>query len=195
LFAGFVAVALIWAGGVADADIVWTYYSEGEGQTLTGRLTTDGNLADAAIPGTTFYLLSIDTVIYNGTDITDASNWSSEDGAQGPPFSTDPYGSMTTVAPYQATITSTDLDSMSALDASVRNTVRLGRGTDQPGLSVTTRGKQDPELGFGLIFDFQPTSTTFAAIPEPSAFLCLGLICGGVGAIGWTRAVARRMKR
>jgi hypothetical protein len=193
MFTGLLSIAIVFAGARVYGDIVWAFHSTGEGETLSGRLTTSGDLADAAIAGRTFYPISIDTVVYNGTDITDASNWYSGDGSQPPPFSDDPYGSITTVLPYQATITVSDLDTLYASDVTHKNVVRLGRGSDQGGFNTTSFAMSRPEEIFSRITTFQPVSTTFMAIPEPSAFLCMGLIC--VGALGWTRVVGCWMKR
>ena len=90
--------------------ISWNYNSN-DGTTsnvATGELTTTGSLAQALIPGTQLSLVSIDTVEFNGTDLTGPANWSTSFGAQPPPFSSFVGGTITvTATPGLAEVTNT----------------------------------------------------------------------------------------
>ena len=175
LVAAFTLYALVSDGGSAQADLVWNYDSNdgAGGNVVSGLLTTTGDPGDELIPNSTFSLLSIDTVVYNAVDLTPSTNWI---GSSGPPFTFDADGTIRVTTPGQAEIAASS-SILFAFNATLDHYIILGR---PPGNSTFSNGL------VGGNFFINPTSTTFtisSAIPEPSAFLCVGLV--GLGIAAW----------
>jgi hypothetical protein len=160
-------LAVSCAPALVRADLVWEYLSTNGFTTVSGLMTTTGTPGQELIPGTTFTLKSFDTVFVNLVDLTAPSNWSSNNG---PPFTSSPQGVIEVTVPGVAVIEATSVPLYAANGV---NGVHLGRppgGTGGDTFVVYT-----PTGGTHALFS--PTVTTFTvAIPEPSSFLCVGLV-------------------
>ena len=166
-----------------QGDIIWSYESIGySGQTLTGTLTTTGTPGEEfGGLGLIFDLISIDTVELNGNPITD---WFLTDAP--PPLTNAPAGSIRTSYPW-GTAELILGSKVQVFSPGKWNYVRLS----------DTFWTEDTEVGThvlgGPIVSFKSRSTTFRSmtvVPEPSAFLCLGLM--GLWLVGWRKLRVRK---
>ena len=167
-----VAVCVAWCTPtLVQADLVWEYLSTNGITTVSGQMTTSGNPGDVFIPGTQLSLVSFNTVFLNFVNITPASNWSS---GNGPPFTMLPQGKIEVTVPGVAQVFYSGSGPVVPLfAANGSNSVQLGRPPG--GVGGDTVVVFDPNTAPHAIFS--PISTTFTtAIPEPSSFLCVGLI-------------------
>jgi hypothetical protein len=166
---GIGLVVLLLSAG-ADGNIIWDYYSAGGGSTLSGELTTTGTPGDELVVGNTFSVLSIDTVVVDGVDITPSENWKTEFGGQAPPFADFPTGVLTLTAPYIA-VNQSPTTLVGAGDAALNGVAIASPGQGQFSSAVFQAGD-----GFIPHTEFTPSETTFTAtsIPEPSVGVLVG---------------------
>jgi len=178
---------LIFATTSARATIIWNYNSNDGtlNNVVTGSLTTTGNPGAEQSIGVTFSLLSIDTVFFNGVDISVSPGFFA---GEGPSFATIPSGSIKTDSPGHAMVSTPT--SLIAQSPSLTNGLRLA----SPLGPFFTTAFFNP--GHSNHFGFFPVSTTFTTTPapEPSSFLlCLGLFgMGLLGLLGRKRRIANR---
>lgn len=156
---------------VCLADIIWDYISTDGQTTLTGQLTTTGEVPDLSTSNV-FDLLSIDTV-----SISDAviDEWYLDSP---PPFAYYQTGGIAW-EPGGPGICSDNIG-MYAIDSNGLNIIQLGAIHPTTGLdSLVGR-----DSGGNIVTSFGPTSTTFQphetgpVVPEPStlALLAIGLL-------------------
>jgi hypothetical protein len=169
--------------GSARGVLLWDYFSTDGTSTLAGQLTTAGSPGQETVVGGNFSLLSIDTVIVDGLDITGAANWENSFGGQPPPFSMFPFGNLTVVSPSIGA----DLGAgLGAGDGAI-NSVTIA----SPGQGQFSSAGFLPGGGFVQHTSFTPTTTTFTAVPEPSV---LSLMAAGVLGLATVRARRNRAK-
>lgn len=151
---------------------------------MTGTLTTNtGTLADAMVAGNPFTVSTINSLVVNGVSFTDGTAW----GAGGPaittfthPASSSSSDIITTQSPGVATVSA---DGMTF--------------TSSP--QFVSFGPVGGAVKSG-VFGTVPTNLwteavgTITVVPEPSAFLCTGLIVVGL-ACGKLVALRRRLTR
>ena len=132
---------------------------------VTGELTTAGTPADYYAANHILALISIDTLVLDEEDQTSAF-WMS---GSAPAFSRDPFGDIRTNVSGVAFLNS---NTIHAASSDLVNSIQLGRSTSQTSFALW-----DPDGN--MLFEFSG-STSLTPIPEPSAFLYLGLIAAGV---------------
>lgn len=151
-----------------QADIVWQFESSNATNSLTGQLTTTGNAGDDTVVNTVLNLVTIDSISFNGSPITNFS------GGSTLPFIPTISGGL----PDQIRVVSAGL---AELDAGSGNSLQ-GRSDDfnfnfivlaRPGTGV----QSDILDSVPAIPGFVPTTLRFttSAIPEPSSILLVGL--------------------
>lgn len=159
---------------LADAQLVWSFTTTDESNTVTGTFTSNGSTSDLTGSGThTFNALTLLSLNINGTDIdNDLIGASARTGSDYDTFTWDQvngttYASTTNYLEFQVSF------------AAERLQIGHGQGDSYVGYRTFN-------LNFSPAIDYTAAATSFSPVPEPSTYVAI------VGALTLAVAVVRR---